>query len=370
MSQFFPTPESAMSKALQLAALGGGLVEPNPMVGAVVVAPDGRCLGTGYHQKFGGPHAEVHALREAGDQARGAKLFVTLEPCCHHGKTPPCTDAVIAAGIQHVVVASSDPFPAVAGKGTAQLRNAGITVETGLLEAQAIALTAPFRKLVLRGLPFVTAKWAMSLDGKLAAHTGISQWISNSDSRQIVHQIRGRMDGILVGIGTVLADDPLLTARPLGARIPHRIVLDSRARLPLTSQLVQTVSESPVIVFASDAAPAERIDLLRKAGVEVLCLQPDAAGHPSILQILTELGSRRMTNVLIEGGSDVFGRFYDAGQIDEVHAFISPKLIGGKLAGSPIGGAGVNSPEFSVSLIEPVVEQINGDIYVHGRVFP
>lgn len=338
------------------------------MVGAVIVDAHGYCVGTGYHQRFGGPHAEIHAIRQAGKNARGGTLFVTLEPCCHHGKTPPCTDAVIAAGLKRVVVAASDPFPEVAGKGIAQLRAAGIAVESGLLEREAVALTAPFRKLVLQKRPFITAKWAMSLDGKLAAHTGISKWISSSESRQIVHRIRGRMDGILVGIGTVLADDPLLTARPSGARIPVRIVLDSQARMPLQSQLVQTITEAPVLAIASEVASNDRVAMLRDAGVEVLTLPAQPDGHPAISQILNELGSRRMTNVLVEGGCDVFGRFFDANQIDEAHAFIAPKLIGGMKAVSPIGGAGVASPEFGLPLTDPVFEQIGCDLYVRGRV--
>lgn len=368
MSQRLLTPESAMRRALELAARGQGLVEPNPMVGAVVVDSEGRCLGEGFHQRFGGPHAEVHALQNAIGKTQGATLYVTLEPCCHHGKTPPCTEAVIAAGIHRVIVASADPFPEVAGRGIARLRSAGIEVETGMLEREAIALTAPFRKLVEQKRPFVIAKWAMSLDGRLAAHTGISKWISNPDSRKIVHQIRGRMDGILVGIGTVLADDPLLTARPAGPRTPIRIVLDSQARLPLSCQLVKTISESPVVIFASDAAPLERVTALRQAGVEVCCLPSVSDGAPDLLAILDELGSRRITNLLVEGGSDVFGRFHDLNQIDEVHAFIALKLIGGRNSWSPIGGTGVSSPEFADLLVNPIVENINGDIHVSGRV--
>jgi len=368
MSQPILSPEMAMRRALELATSGEGFVEPNPMVGAVVVDPEGRLIGEGYHQQFGGPHAEVHALNQAAGRTEGATLYVTLEPCCHQGKTPPCSQAVIAAGVRRVVVAAADPFPAVAGQGIAQLRAAGIEVELGLLEQEAVALTAPFRKLVQTQRPFVTAKWAMSLDGKLAARTGVSKWISNPHSRKIVHALRGRMDGILVGIGTVLADDPLLTVRPAGIRRPVRIVLDRQARLPLNSQLVQTLDQAPVLIFAATTAPPDRVSALRNRGVEVVELKPTAQGALDLVRVLDELGRRRMTNLLVEGGSEVFGRFRDAGQIDEVHAFIAPKLIGGAGAIGPIGGVGAPSPQFGDRLIDPRIQIIDTDVYVSGRV--
>ncbi len=367
MSRTFETPESVMRRALELAAQGAGYVEPNPMVGAVVVDDHLQCLGEGFHQQFGGPHAEVHALREAGERARGATLYVTLEPCCHHGKTPPCTAAVLAAGIKRVVVAALDPFPAVAGQGISILRAAGVTVETGLLEAESIRLTAPFRTLIQQQRPFVIAKWAMSLDGKLASRSGISKWISNPASRAIVHQLRGRIDGILVGMGTVLADDPLLTARPPGPRTPTRIVLDSLARLDLASQLVRTAKDTPVLVFATSAAPADRVSALQAAGVEVVTLTPDAHAHPDLAQCLQVLGQRRLTNILVEGGSAVLGDFFDRQLIDEVQIFVAPILIGGDSAPSPLGGQGLASPELASRLADLQVEQIEGDIYLHGR---
>lgn len=377
----FDTPESVMRRALELAARGEGLVEPNPMVGAVVVDEHLNCLGEGFHQQFGGPHAEIHALRQAGERARGATLYVTLEPCCHHGKTPPCTEAVIAAGIKHVVVAARDPFSAVAGKGIERLREAGVTVETGLLEAEAEYLTAPFRTLIEQQRPFVIAKWAMSLDGKIAARTGISKWISNEASRAIVHQIRGRVDGILVGIGTALADDPLLTARPSpethksslptnlsGVRsTAARIVVDSQARLPLSSQLVQTARNIPVMVFATRTAPADRVSALCAAGVEVIQVEPDASQHADLARCLQVLGQRRMTNILVEGGSEVLGDFFDWQLIDEVHTFIAPILIGGAGAPGPLAGLGAASPEFASRLIDPRVEVLGGDTYIRGR---
>ena len=365
----FTTPESVMRRALELAAQGAGFVEPNPMVGAVVVDDDLQLLGAGYHERYGGPHAEVHALRQAGERARGATLYVTLEPCCHQGKTPPCTAAVLAAGIKRVFVAALDPFPAVSGQGVAQLRAAGVSVEVGLLEAEAIALTAPFRTLIQHRRPFVIAKWAMSLDGKIAAHTGISKWISNGASRAIVHQLRGRVDGILVGIGTALADDPLLTARPAGPRPAARIVLDSQARLPLTSQLVQTASQAPVLVFVTAAASAARVAALQGAGVEVISVAADVHQHADVGECLLELGRRRMTNLLVEGGGSVLGAFFDRQLIDEVQVFMAPLLIGGQGASGPVGGQGATSPEFAARLTGLQVRNIEGDIFVQGRVF-
>lgn len=375
MSNSFETPESVMRHALELAALGEGFVEPNPMVGAVVVDDQLNLLGEGYHQQYGGPHAEIHALRQAGERARGATLYVTLEPCCHHGKTPPCTEAVIAAGIKRVVVAARDPYPAVAGKGIERLREAGVTVETGLLEAEAISLTAPFRMLVEQQRPFVIAKWAMSLDGKIASRTGMSQWISNEASRAVVHQIRARVDGILVGIGTVLADDPMLTARPTGARIPSppgqriatRIVLDRRARLPLTSQLVLTAAQVPTLVIVSPSAAAHRVKALRDEGVEVVSVGSEYGDESDLSRCLQMLGQRRMTNVLVEGGAGVFGRLLNRALIDEVHAFVAPILIGGDRAPSAIGGLGFESPKLASKLINPRVEVLGGDVYVRGR---
>ncbi len=368
MPPVFEAPESIMRRALELAAQGAGFVEPNPMVGAVVVDDNLQLLGEGYHERFGGPHAEVHALRQAGERARGATLYVTLEPCCHQGKTPPCTAAVLSAGIKRVYVAALDPFPAVSGQGVAQLRAAGVIVETGLLQAEAVQLTAPFRTLIEHHRPFVIAKWAMSLDGKMAAHTRISRWISNAASRGFVHQLRGRVDGILVGIGTVLADAPLLTARPAGPRMATRIVLDSHARLPLLSHLVRTAERTPVLVFVTPAAPIGRVAALQAAGVEVMSVTADARQHPDIAECLKELGRRRLTNILVEGGSAVLGEFFDRQLIDEVQVFIAPILIGGQGANSPLGGQGLDSPEIAKRLANLQVTNVEGDLFVRGRL--
>jgi diaminohydroxyphosphoribosylaminopyrimidine deaminase/5-amino-6-(5-phosphoribosylamino)uracil reductase len=351
-----------MARALELAERGRGWVEPNPLVGAVVVR-DGRVVGEGWHQRYGEAHAEVNALAAAGDAARGATIYVTLEPCSHHGKTPPCTDAVLRAGVRRVVAAMTDPFPQVAGRGAALLRSAGVEVEVGAGEAEARRLNAPYLKLLATGRPYVHAKWAMTLDGKIATRTGDSKWISGEAARHRVHALRGRMDAIVVGIGTVLADDPLLTARPPGPRIPVRVVLDSLGRLPAASQLARTASETPVLVVTTGAEAPE----LRAAGCEVLGVAA-VGGRPDLGALLDELGRRRMTNVLVEGGSEVLGNFLDAGAIDEVHVFIAPRLAGGAAARSPLGAVGVERIADASSLAEWRVELIERDVYLHGRV--
>jgi diaminohydroxyphosphoribosylaminopyrimidine deaminase/5-amino-6-(5-phosphoribosylamino)uracil reductase len=353
-----------MRRALELAERGRGHVEPNPLVGAVVVR-DGQVVGEGWHQRFGEAHAEVHGLTAAGAAAPGATLYVTLEPCCHHGKTPPCTDAILRARIRRVVAAMLDPFPRVAGGGLAILRAAGVEVEVGVGEAAVRRLNAPYLTLLSAGRPHVHAKWAMSLDGKIATRTRHSQWISNAASRQRVHELRGRMDAILVGIGTVLADDPLLTARPPGPRTALRIVLDSRARLPLESQLVRTAAAVPTLVVVGPKASGAACLALADRRCQVLAL-PDQDGRPEISTLLTELGRRRFTNLLVEGGSAVLGSFLDAGALDEVHVFIAPRLVGGAAAPTPVAGMGVDHLAEALTLTEWSVERVDDDLYVHG----
>jgi diaminohydroxyphosphoribosylaminopyrimidine deaminase/5-amino-6-(5-phosphoribosylamino)uracil reductase len=354
-----------MAQALELAVQGRGYVEPNPMVGAVVVR-EGEIIASGWHQEFGGPHAEVVALTVAGQKARGADLYVTLEPCCHHGKTPPCAEAVIDAGIVRVVVGCQDPNPQVAGQGIARLRDAGIVVEV-LDCAAAQKLIAPFTKLVTRGQPWVIAKWAMTLDGKIASHTGESQWISSKTSRAVVHRLRGQMDAILVGRQTVERDNPLLTARPSGARVATRIVLDSEASLSLDSQLVKTIDRAPLMIVVRQTASHERIKRLEGTGAEVFKL-PLVPWQDQLQMLLAELGLRRMTNLMVEGGALVLGAFADIRAIDEVHAFIAPKLVGGKEAPSPIAGQGVADMARAQHLVDVEINVLEGDVHVHGFV--
>ena len=341
------------------------------MVGCVIAVGD-QILAEGWHERFGCDHAEVEALREFkkrphGEPIDGLTLYVTLEPCCHQGKTPPCTEAILASGIQRVVVAMADPFPEVAGRGIQRLREAGVAVELGVGEADANALAAPYIKLQRTGRPWILAKWAMTLDGRMASRTGHSQWISSTTSREIAHQIRGRVDGVLVGIGTVLKDDPLLTSRPAGVRVASRIIVDSKARLPQTSQLVRTCGEAPVLVAVGPDADLPSRERLESRGVEVLaCAAPS---HDERLQELLDLlGRRQMTNVLVEGGAQLLGSLFDAGEIDEVHAFIGSKLVGGRQAVPVMGGEGTLSMRDALQLERVEIQQFENDVYVQGRV--
>lgn len=356
-----------MGRALELAARGQGFVEPNPMVGCVIAGADQGVIAEGWHRRFGGDHAEVEALRLAGARARGATVYVTLEPCCHTGKTPPCTRALIAASVRRVVAAMEDPFPEVGGRGLDELRSAGIDVDVGLLEDAARSLNAPYLKLVETGRPWMIAKWAMSLDGKIATHTGDSRWITGEPARKIVHQLRGRVDGILIGWGTALADDPLLTARPPGPRRATRIVADTRASLPSESQLVRTAGDVPVLIAAGAESNVSDRQRLADAGCEVFICE-GATPAERLGSLLDELGRRRMTNILAEGGSKLLGSLWDAGAIDEIHAFIATRLIGGSKAPAPLGGEGVARIADVLSLVEPKIQHAGDDLYVSGRI--
>jgi diaminohydroxyphosphoribosylaminopyrimidine deaminase/5-amino-6-(5-phosphoribosylamino)uracil reductase len=356
-----------MRLALAEAAKGLGAVEPNPMVGAVVVR-DGGLVGVGYHQQFGGPHAEVIALRQAGEAARGATLYVTLEPCCHFGKTPPCTAAILAAGIARVIAAVRDPFPAVNGGGVAILEQAGVAIDVGCEAERARSLNVPYWKRLTTGLPYVIAKWAMTLDGKTAVASGDSRWISSESSRRMVHELRGRMDAIVVGIGTVEADDPHLTVRPPGLRCPVRIVLDSEARLSVLSNLARTAREVPVLVAVTDRASLSRRDALERLGCEVVELVGSSSGSVSVSRLLEELGRRGMTNVLVEGGGRVLGSFLDAGQVDAVEVFIAPILEGGDHARTAARGQGRALMSDALRLREIEVCRTGEDVCVRGRL--
>lgn len=329
------------------------------MVGCVVVR-DGEVVGEGCHERFGGPHAEVNALANAGEHARGATAVVTLEPCCHTGKTPPCAEALIAAGVSRVVIATLDPFPKVDGGGLSALDAAGIECIVGVREAEARRLLASYLKLTETGRPWVIAKWAMSLDGKIATHTGDSQWISGPESRALVHEVRGRMDAVIVGAGTLVADDPLLTARPVGPRTPLRVVIAGDRPLPLDRKLWKTPDGGPVLVAIGEGYPIDEAAALESCGVEVMQAE---AGN-----LLDELGRRRLTNVLVEGGGKLLGRLFDERLVDEALAFIAPKIIGGAEAPGPIAGVGAGVLTEAISSRHTRIDRLGEDTVVRVRL--
>ena len=363
--------EDFMRVALNLARNATGRTSPNPLVGAVIVR-EGRIVGAGWHRKAGTPHAEIHALNMAGDLASGATLYVTLEPCSHHGRTGPCAEAVVKAGIKRCVIAMEDPNPKVAGKGIAILEQAGIEVRCGVLEDEARELNEVFLKWITSKRPFVVLKTAMSLDGKIATATGKSQWITGEAARRRGHEFRDIYDSILVGIGTVLADDPSLTTRlPDGTgKNPVRIVVDSQARTPLTAKVI-TDGQARTIIAVSGHAPVHRIVALREAGAEVIEAFDKSKSDLSKvdLSILMEkLGAMEISSVYVEGGGTVNFSLLKAGLVDKVYAFIAPKLIGGHEALTPVEGEGFAELTEAVELERTTVETIGQDILLTGYV--
>ncbi|WP_018131935.1 bifunctional diaminohydroxyphosphoribosylaminopyrimidine deaminase/5-amino-6-(5-phosphoribosylamino)uracil reductase RibD [Effusibacillus pohliae] len=356
------TDAEYMKLALELASATNGRTWPNPMVGAVVVN-HGRIVGIGAHLKAGEPHAEVYALRMAGDAARGGTIYVTLEPCSHYGRTPPCAERVIESGVARVVVAMLDPNPLVAGRGVERIRQAGIEVEVGVLEAEARRLNEVWITAIHERRPFVWMKAAMTLDGKIATGTGDSKWITGEQARREVHRMRDRADAILVGIGTVLADDPQLTTRlPEGGRNPLRVVLDTRLRMPETAQILKP--EAPTLVACGPAADPAKIGRLQARGIEVLQLAL-ADGRIDLNELLAELYKREVTLLLVEGGGEVHGSFLQAGLIDKVTMFVAPKLIGGN-GQSPVGGAGFSRMGDAIALQNTTVEMFGNDLAITG----
>lgn len=358
--------ETWMQMALELASCGQGRVEPNPMVGCVIVRDD-QLIGRGFHEGYGKRHAEIEALDNCNVDPVGATAYVTLEPCCHFGKTPPCCDSLIKARLNRVVVAMVDPFEKVAGRGIEKLRNSGVIVDVGICSEAAHRLNAPYAKRIQKGMPWVIAKWAMSLDGKIATESGDSKWISSLLSREVVHQIRGRVDAIVVGSRTVLTDDPMLTARPAGARIATRVVVDSQLSIPVTSKLVRSSGEFPVLIGSAKGASGERKKALCRAGCEVELFGGKTHGE-RLRELLQLLAARGATNVLVEGGSQLLGEFFDQALVDEVHVFIAPRIIGGTGAVSPIGGQGVSKIADALEIDSIEHRALDGDIYLSGRI--
>ena len=360
-----------MAQAIQLARGVLGSTSPNPAVGAVLVR-DGVIVGQGATQPPGQAHAEVMALREAGELARGASLYVTLEPCCHWGRTPPCTGALIEAGVSEAIVAVSDPNPTVAGKGLKELAEAGMWVSALAPESdagrEAEQLYEGFAKHITTGLPFVLAKFAMSLDGKIATRTGDSKWVTGPEARSLVQQMRREADAVMVGIRTVLADDPALTARdgdgrPL-ARQPLRVALDSHCRMPVESQLLHQPGQT--LVYTTAAAPPQSVRGLEQTGAEVHTMGATAAGQVCPQEALADLGRRGIVNLLVEGGGKTLGSLFDDGLVDKVHAFVAPVIIGGIDAASPVEGAGAVQMAHASRLERASIMEIGGDWLITG----
>jgi diaminohydroxyphosphoribosylaminopyrimidine deaminase/5-amino-6-(5-phosphoribosylamino)uracil reductase len=332
-----------MKRALDLARRGSGRTSPNPLVGAVIVKA-GRVVGEGYHRKAGTPHAEIHALNAAGENTKGATLYTNLEPCCHWGRTPPCTEALLQAEIAQAYVAEVDPNPSVAGKGIRQLQDAGVHVHVGICAEETAQLNEVHRKYIQTGKPFVILKTAMSLDGKIATASGESQWITSDASRQRGHEIRDTVDAILVGSGTVVRDNPALTTRlqNRNGQDAIRIVLDSQGRTSTDARIFNAESSAHVIIAVTPGAPTQNINALENAGAEVIIV-PEAHGKVSVRRLMEIFGKREITSVLIEGGGEINASAVAAGIVDKVMCFVAPKLIGGRNAPGPIGGEGISS---------------------------
>ena len=353
------TDQEYMALALQLAEKGAGWTSPNPMVGAVIVK-DGEIIGQGYHAKCGGLHAERAALTACTGDPAGATLYVTLEPCCHHGRQPPCTDAILQARIARVVVGSGDPNPLVAGKGLDLLRAHGVQVTEGVLDRECRALNHVFFHFIQTGRPYVVLKYAMTLDGKLAAYTGASQWITGEQARRHVHTQRSRYRAILVGVGTVLADDPQLTCRLAGGRDPLRVVCDTNLRTPLTANVVRTARQTPTCL-ATCVSQESRLAPYREAGCQVLSL-PQSNGQVSLPALLKALGSQGVDSVLAEGGSALHWSLVRDGLVNRVQAYLAPKILGGQGAKSPVGGQGFPHPDQALRLAPPTLTPLGEDL--------
>ena len=334
------------------------------MVGCVLVR-GGQIVGQGYHRRYGGPHAEIEALNRAGAKARGATAYVTLEPCCHHGKTPPCTDALIRAGVQRVVAATVDPFSEVAGRGLAILREAGIEVAEGLLADEARALNAPYFKLIGTGRPFVTCKWAMSADGKLATASGDSRWITNEQARREAHRLRKTSDVVMVGVGTVLADDPALDVRHVRGRSPAVAVVDSTLRTPLEARLLTIRPPEEVTFYCTGKAPAARRKRLEETGARVVTVKSDD-GRVTLDAVLEEMGRRRITNLTIEGGPLLLGEVLRRGLADRVVVFMAPVLIGGTHAPGAWSGEGVARMADARRLVDVTMKRLGDNVMMTG----
>jgi diaminohydroxyphosphoribosylaminopyrimidine deaminase/5-amino-6-(5-phosphoribosylamino)uracil reductase len=351
--------EYFMKLCLRLAMKGKGFVSPNPLVGAVIVK-EGEIVGKGFHPRFGAPHAEVFAIKEAGEKARDATLYVNLEPCCHYGKTPPCTKAIIEAGIKRVVVGMIDPNPLVNGKGVEELREKGIEVEVGVLEEKARRLNEAYAKFIKGKIPFVILKMAQSLDGKIATKSGESKWITGERARRLVHKLRSEYDAVLVGANTVLLDNPSLSAHGMG-RDPKRIVLDGQGRVPPEAQVFRPGVER--LVFTTDVSSPNWRKALEERGVEVVVSEGERV---DIKGLLEELGKRGIASVLVEGGGETASAFLEAGMVDKILFFIAPIIIGGREAKTSVEGNGCQNLQQAIKLNYQIIRKIGSDILIEA----
>lgn len=354
-----------MKRALLLAERGCGFVNPNPMVGAVIVK-NGTIIGEGYHERYGQLHAERNAIAACRESAEGAVMYVTLEPCCHYGQTPPCTEAIIKSGIKKVFVGSMDPNPQVGGKGIENLRDKGIEVVTGILEKECLELNEIFFHYIKTKIPLVTMKYAMTLDGKIATYTGKSKWITGEKAREHVHYTRQRHAAIMVGVGTVIADDPLLTCRIPGGRNPIRIICDTRLRTPISAQVIKTARQVETYIATSCTDELKR-EAFIQAGCKIITVA-EAENHINLEELLIKLGEEKIDSILLEGGAALNYSALKAGIVNKVQAYIAPKIFGGEKAKSPVGGAGIALPDEAFLLAGKKVIFLGEDILIEGEV--
>ena len=355
-----------MQRALDLAARAIGRTSPNPLVGAVLVK-NSEIVGEGYHRKAGTPHAEINALQAAGDNARDATLYVTLEPCSHYGRTAPCADAVVKAGVKRVVIACLDHNPRVSGRGVKILQDAGIETSVGVLQEQALRLNEFFFKYIQTGIPFISLKVATTLDGKIATSTGDSRWISSEASRKYVHELRNIYDAIMVGIGTVLKDDPMLNTRldRKDTRDPVRVIIDSQLEIPLSSNIARSANRQKTIVFCSRQADQEKLKLIQESGIEVV--QVEGSKDKLLLQeVFKVLGDREIMSIMVEGGGEINGYLIEKHLIDKVYWFIAPKLVGGREAPTAVGGVGIEKLKDALPVKSLQISRFADDILITG----
>lgn len=359
--------EKYMELALTLALKGKGTVSPNPMVGAVIVK-DGRIIGEGYHQRYGEGHAEVNAFKNASEDVKGATMYVTLEPCSHHGKTPPCAEKIVEKKIKKVVIGTLDPNPLVSGRGVKILQDAGIEVESGILNDKCIKINEIFMKYIVEKEPFVVMKSAMSLDGKIATSAGESKWITGEESRRNVHVLRKELSAIMVGVETVIKDDPELTCRIENGINPIRIVVDSTLRIPIDSKIIKTADKVKTIIATTKKAERNTIKILEDYGVQIIIADTNKEGRVDLKDLMKKLGEAKIDSILLEGGAKLNFSALEEGIVDKVQIYIAPKIIGGQNAKGPVGGLGIDKLEQAFKLKEITYKTVGEDILIEGYI--